>query len=70
MGSLFPLFPNRNARAPLSTKILRGTTAEPVENLQAKLKEVFPNGFRERHLLILGTANPFAPAKAFLIADP
>jgi len=52
MGSLFPLLPNRNARPPLSTKILRGTTTEPVENLQAKLKEVFPNGFRERPLLI------------------
>jgi len=53
MGKPFPLFPHAPI-PPLSPKVLRGTTTEPLERLQAKLKETYPNGFEEKNLLKIG----------------
>jgi len=53
MSKPFPLFPHAPI-PPLSPKILRGTTTEPLEKLQAKLKETYPNGFEEKNLLKIG----------------
>jgi len=53
MSKPFPLFPHAPIPA-LSPKVLRGTTTEPLERLQAKLKETYPNGFEEKSLLKIG----------------
>jgi len=53
MSLPFPLFPDGLGK-PLTSKILRGATVDSPEGLQAKLREAYPSGFKQKHLLKIG----------------